>query len=204
MAERYDFNDKADWLPQLEKTYCNNLTATEYKINETILDKVIQKIQINKAPGNHRIIGYWYKHLTTYRDHLAEMFKHQIHSDQPLANWLSTAHTVLLPKAKDTHIAKNYRPIACLNVMYKLYTSCINKFLVDHVHKNNIITQEQAAGKKRVWGTVEQLLINKSIMKEARTMRKNLVSVWLDYRKVFDSVPHDWLLEALRLAKIHT
>ena len=55
------FNDKADWLPQLEKKYCNNVTATEYNINRTILDKVIQKIQINKAPGNDRIIGYWHK-----------------------------------------------------------------------------------------------------------------------------------------------
>ena len=60
----------------------------------------------------------------------------------------------------------------------------------------------QTAGKKGVQGTVEQLLINKSIMKEARSIHRNLVTVWLDYRKAFDSIPHDWLLEALRLAKI--
>ena len=30
-------NDKADWLPQPEKTYCNNVTATEYKSNYTRL-----------------------------------------------------------------------------------------------------------------------------------------------------------------------
>ena len=86
--------------------------------------------------------------------------------------------------------------------MYKLYTCCINEFLIDHIHKNNIITQEQAAEKKGVWGTVEQLLINKSIVKETRSMRRNLVTVWLDYRKAFDSILHHWLLEALRLAKI--
>ena len=66
----------------------------------------------------------------------------------------------------------------------------------------NIVTPEQAAGKKRVWGTVEQLLINKSILKEVRLMRRNLVTVWLDYRKAFDSIPHSWLLHALKLAKL--
>ena len=65
--------------------------------------------------------------------------------------------------------------------------------------KSKLLERKEFAGKK---GTVEQLLTNKSIMKEARSMRRNLVTVWLDYRKAFDSIPHDWLLEALRLAKI--
>ena len=74
-------------------------------------------------------------------------------------------------------------------------------FLTDHVMHNNIITDEQAGGKKGTWGTTEQLLINKSILKEAKNSRRNLVTVWLDYRKTFDSIPHSWLLQALKLAK---
>ena len=64
--------------------------------------------------------------------------------------------------------------------MYKLYSSCINQCLTDHVCKNNIVTPEQATREKRVRGTVEQLLITKSILKEVRLMRHNLVTVWLD------------------------
>lgn len=40
-----------------------------------MLDKVIQNIEINKAPVDDRIIGYWYKHLTTYRDLSTELFQ---------------------------------------------------------------------------------------------------------------------------------
>ena len=116
--------------------------------------------------------------------------------------WLSTVRTSLLPKNKETHIAKNYRPIACLNIMYKLYTSCLNSFISDHVYKNNIITQEQTAGKRGVWGTLEQLLINKNIMNEVRRMRRHLTTIWLDYRKAFDSIPHSWLIKSLKLAKV--
>ena len=70
-----------------------------------------------------------------------------------------------------------------------------------HEYKNNIVTPEQAAGKNRVWETAEQLLINKSILKELRSVRRNLVTVWLDCRKAFNSIPHSWLLHALKLAK---
>ena len=72
----------------------------------------------------------------------------------------------------------------------------------DRVYKNNIITQEHAAGKRGVWGTLEQLLINKNIMQEVRRMRKNLATIWLDYRKAFGSIPHSWLIKSLKLAKV--
>ena len=115
------FNDKAEWLQQLEKTYCRNVRATNYNIDRKMLDKVIKKIQINKAPGSDLINGYWYKNLTSYRrDRLSVLFNQQIHFDSPLPRSLSAAHTVLLSKSTETHTTKNYCPIACLNVMYKL------------------------------------------------------------------------------------
>ena len=74
--------------------------------------------------------------------------------------------------------------------------------LTNHVLHNNIITNEQAGGKKGTWGTTEQFLINKSTLKEVKNLRRNLVTVWLGYRKAFDSIPHSWLLQALKLTKV--
>ena len=32
--------------------------------------------------------------------------------------------------------------------------------------------------------------------------KRNLFTIWLDYKKEFDSVPHEWLIYALQLAKL--
>ena len=116
--------------------------------------------------------------------------------------WLSTTRTALLPKNSETNRPENYRPIALQNSMYKIYTSILNYFLEDHCRVNNILGIEQAAAKKGSWGCTDQLLINKAIMEEVKSKRRNLVCVWLDYKKAFDSVPHDWLIKALHLAKV--
>ena len=99
-----------------------------------------------------------------------------------LPDWLSLAKTTLTPKNENTDIAKNYRPI---------FTSCLNIFLQEHCTRNNTITPEQAGGKPKVWGCIEQLLLNKSILNEVKQKKRNLIMIWLDYQKSFDSIPHD-------------
>ena len=92
--------------------------------------------------------------------------------------------------------------MTCLNLMYKICTSFLNTFLSDHCYQNQIISPEQAAGKKGVWGCTEQLLINRAIMTEVRKKQHNLFTIWLDCKKAFDSLPHEWLIYALKLAKV--
>eukprot|EP00111_Clytia_hemisphaerica_P013349 TCONS_00039176-protein len=86
--------------------------------------------------------------------------------------------------------------------MYKIFTGCLNIFLCAHCETNNIVTASQNGGKTKVWGTTEQLLLHKTILKDVKNCRRNLTTVWLDYKKTFDSVPHRWLLCALELAKV--
>ena len=75
-------------------------------------------------------------------------------------------------------------------------------FLQDHCESNKIVTGKQAGSKKGVWGCAEQLLVRKGVLKEVIKQRRNLINVWLDYAKAFNSVSHSWLFTALRLAKV--
>ena len=52
------FNKKADRLKDFNNRYCKNMVNTEYEIDLQTLEKLKKKIQINKIPGQDRIIGF--------------------------------------------------------------------------------------------------------------------------------------------------
>ena len=103
---------------------------------------------------------------TIYKKHLLKLFQETHEGILNLSNWLTLAQMTLITESQDKKNAKNYRPIACLNIVYKLYTSCLNIFLQNHCEVNEIITSEEAREKRSVWGCTEQFLVNKSILNE--------------------------------------
>ena len=71
----------------------------------------------------------------------------------------------------------------------------MNKFLQGHCQRNNIITTEQAGGKREVLGCLEQLFKNKIILEEVTENCHSLITMWLDYQNPFDRIPHKWLIK---------
>ena len=114
--------------------------------------KAVSKLFLGKSPCRDLIKGYRYKILSFYKKHLLKLFQETYEGMLNLPNWLTLARTTLLPQSQDTKNAKNYRPIACLNIVYKLHTSCLNIFLQNRCEVNEIITSEQAGGKKKFMG----------------------------------------------------
>ncbi len=156
----------------------------------------------NGAPGRDLIRSFWLKKLVATHTGMLGEYKSIFNGDKVIPQWLALCMTHLLPKNADTLNAKNYRPIACQNTMYKLFTGIVYTFFEDHCVSNNIITMEQAGGKKGSWGCPDQLLINKMVLDEVTSHRRNLFTMWFDYKKAFDMIAHDWLIKALELAKL--
>ena len=167
-----------------------------------IFDKVLCNMKNDRAPGTDLIRCYWIKKLNSTHNALVTELKKVYEKKEMLPQWLVTGRTRLLPKNNETKNAKMFRPIACQNITYKLFTGIINSFLVGHCVTNDIITLEQAGGKPGSWGCTYQLLINKMILDEVKVHRRNLYMMWFDYKKAFDSVPYDWIIKALQLANV--
>ena len=64
--------------------------------------------------------------------------------------------------------------------------------------ENNIWDEGQLGAVVGVLGTVEQLNIDKSIMKEVKTYYQNLAVAFYDYKKAYDKVHHDWMLRVYK------
>ena len=197
-----EINLENPWFKDLQDNYCTDILPKTYKIDDEVFLKVLRRMPNNKAPGRDCIIAYWIKNLTSLHVQLREKMSEVWDGKTELPSWLIQLKTTLLAKNSETKNAKNYRPIACLNITYKLYTGILNQFLEDHCVTNSIIAVEQAGGKKGSWGCADQLLINKMVMEEIKKNRRSAFVMWFDYKKAFDSVPHAWIVKALELAKV--
>ena len=62
-----------------------------YEIDKMAIDKAINKLKPNKAPGRDMITGYWYKQLNFYRSDLTRLYNLTLINDEGLPTWLSTA-----------------------------------------------------------------------------------------------------------------
>ena len=195
------FNTNAEWVKQLESDYHPNTKLTEYKVTSKLFSDVLKNMKNNGAPGHDLIRSYWIKKIHSTHSQLTKLVAELYEDDSQVPGSLATGKTILIPKNQDTRNANNHRPIACQNITYNLHRH------IKYVPRKPLYKQwhyyaRTSWREKESWGCTDQLLINKMILDEVKSHRRNLFVMWFDYKKAFDSVPHNWILKALELAKV--
>ena len=196
-------NDEAEWIKEVDSevermsTKQNDLTITT-----EMLRKQSKKLSNWKSPGPDGVQGYWIKHLTTLHERLAALFNDGLSSGN-VPNWLTKGKTVLIMKDKTKgKEVTNYRPITCLSLTGKLLTGILSEEIYNHLDSNNMLPEEQKGCRKRSRGTKDQLLIDKTIIKNCKRRKCGLAMGWIDYKKAFDMIPHSWILRCLDIFKV--
>ena len=117
-----------------------------------------------------------------------------------LPEWMTHGRTVLCQKdPRKGNTADNYRPITCFLLMWKLLTGVIAKEMYNYLEREKILPEEQKGCRKESRGTKDQLLIDKTVLKDCRKRHTNLSMAWVDYRKAYDLVPHSWVNECMEM-----
>ena len=63
----------------------------------------------------------------------------------------------------------------------------------------NALSDKQKCCRKNSQGTNDQLYIDKMVLREAKSSKKNLEIGLIDYKKAYDMIPHPGILECLGL-----
>ena len=98
---------------------------------------------------------------------------------------MTTSKTVLCQKNPGKgNAVNNYRPISCLLPMWKLITGRISNVFYGFLENTNKLPNEQKGCRKKSRGTMDQLLIYKTVLNDCKRRHTNLRMAWVDYKKV--------------------
>ena len=166
------------------------------------LKREIKKRKNWSSPGVDGIQNFWWKKFPSIHENLVGTMRKWCIRPEEMLNIIPVGKTFLIPKTNRLDLPSEYRPITCLNTIYKVFTGLIAGYLKDHLMTNEIWDQEQTGAREKVLGTIDQLLIDQCIMEEVREHKRNLAVAYYDYKKAYDFVQHDWLIRVLDWMKV--
>ena len=68
-----------------------------------------------------------------------------------------------------------------------------------HLEIENVLPSEEKGCHKVSRGTKDQLLIDKTVLRDCKKRHTNLDIAWIEYKKTHDLVPHSWIGECLNM-----
>ena len=194
-------NTQADWLRRLKDSHQGIVAQPEIIITEGDIGRRVQRMKNWAAPGPDMIQAFWLKKLTSLHARMAQQMECLI-SQGEHPEWLTKGRTVLVMKdPSQGPIPKNYRPITCLSTTWKLLSGVIAGKLEEHMGTHMSSAQKGIGRNTR--GAKHQLLVDLTVSQDSRKRHTNLAMAWIDYKKAYDSVPHSWILECLRLYNVN-
>ena len=201
-SESVEHNRDASWMEEIRSKFDRVRQMDDVVVSIAVVKAGIKRMKNWKAPGPDGVRGFWFKKLLSLHECLTEALQVCL-SNGEVPGWMVKGRTVLIQKdpAKGT-VAGNYRPIACLPLMWKLLTGIFAEQIYDHLLVNDLLPEEQKGCRKNSRGTKDQLLIDKAVLKDAKVRQRFLSMAWIDYRKAYDMLPHSWIIETLNIIKV--
>ena len=173
------------------------------KISAKELKTQLDKMKNKKAPGQNRLQIELYKAAAQDEQCLEKMaigLENTIKNDQIPVSWKSSITKLIAKNKKPT--VKDFRPIALTDCSYKICMGIIKSKIESHLGSNNLDNDHQFGfmPKRR---TMDSAYILSCIIEKSYKSKETLIITSIDFRKAFDSVNRDKLLEVMTKYKIH-
>ena len=197
------FTDKVHYCPATDivcdsddRPFIDRVTVTADLVYKT-LSNLQPKTSIDVDGLSYKILKNGGRAVSHY---LAQLYSLSLELCRIPASW-KTAIVTPLFKTGDKTLAQNYRPVSVTSCCARVFERIINAAINDHLRTNNIIAHTQH-GFQEGKSTDTALLQFYNYVSHCNDNRVIVDSVFFDFSKAFDTVPHHVLLRRLETAGI--
>jgi len=170
---------------------------SDLNFDETAVMEKLLKLNSDKSPGSDGIHPQLLKECATVlAEPLSLLFQRSFDTGTLPADW-KTANIVPIFKKGDRTDRANYRPVSLTSVPCKIMESIIKDKLMRFLESNDLLCKEQhrfRSGRSCLTNLLETFENWTKALDEGY----GLDVAYLDYRKAFDSVPHQRLIKKLK------
>ena len=185
-------------LPEFNYNNFNNIPQLETcSITLKEMEEAISNLNANKSPGpdnfHPKLLKLCSKSLSIP---FKLLFDNTIHEGCIPSDWKQAEVRPIFKKGDKTNPG-NYRPVSLTSVICKLFEKFIKNSLNNHLIKNNILSKEQfgfVSGRN----TITQLLVTINDWMTELDNDNIVDAAYMDFRKAFDTVPHQRLITNLK------
>jgi len=182
-------------LPKFE--YVTETRLSDIIISEEQTLKVLQSLNENKASGSDGIGNKLLRNIAvSITKPLTMLFNRSLTEGKFPTQW-KLANVTAIFKKNDSSEAKNYRPVALLSCLGKIFERVVYNALYDYLISNQLLT-ERNSGFKKGDGTTNQLVNMMDYIYSEVDKRNDVAVIFLDISKAFDRVYHAGLLFKLK------
>ena len=191
-SEIPDYGHKyRDYMPQRinQSFYLEPITSNDIKYE-------IKRLKHNKSPG-HDLIGSKVKKLCPeiFATNLSKIYNWGIENGK-YPDDLKIAKVIALYKKGVKYDPNNYRPISLLSHFDKIFEKILCGRLVSFLERNKILYCYQY-GFRKLYSTVLALIEITDHIKRLLDEKNYVISIFIDFKKAFDTVDHEILLYKL-------
>ena len=169
----------------------------DYEIIADELEYAAKKLKFGKASGYDNYCNEMITALVkTNPKVLLKLFNDILQSSEVIPDW---ALGMIVPIHKDGPKldAANYRGITLISCLGKLFLSILNNRLTIFAVENKLLSPAQLGFVTKNRCSDAHIIIHNLIKQKCHTQGSKIYSCFVDFKKAFDSVPRDLLLEKL-------
>lgn len=168
------------------------------KVDNAQVEQILNLLEIKKSAGYDNITTkMMHVRLAPVAELLVKIFNNMI-ENKKYPNVLKIHKITPIPKKPNSKNVADFRPVAVLSVIDKIFEKLIFEQLSNYLHDNCILYEHQF-GFKKGSGTGEALVnVLEYICSGFDDGFKGVAGVFFDFSKAFDLVQHNILVEKLK------